>query len=243
MTTCNIYNEDANSFLDKIPENSIDLVFTSPNPPFYALKNNIMDKRYVGAEPTTTHYNKHLASILGKTKRILKDTGSLWLHMTDFHHGKGTLLMLPEVIASRLVYQYGFILQTKGIWVRENRTPPATTKRFKTNYDPVYIFTKKIEPEYYFSDDYGIKLHSENSVWELNTKDEFEFPKELIELAIRSSCPENGVVLDPFSGDGTTGEVTLINNRHFVGIEINKERHGNSVRNLESIVSRGDGKG
>jgi DNA modification methylase len=235
MTTCNIYNEDANSFLDQIPANTIDLVFTSPNPPFYALKNNILDKRYVGSEPTTTHYNKHLCSILGKVKRVLKDSGSLWLHMSDFHHGKGTLLMIPEVVASRLIYQWGFILQTKGIWVRENFTPPASTKRFKTNYDPVFVFTKKIEPEFYFNEDAINKNAIGTSVWNFPTQNAEEFPKSMVEFAIKSSCPEGGVVLDCFSGDGTTGEVALINNRHFVGIEINEQRYGKSVRKLEEI--------
>jgi len=232
MTTCNIYNEDALAFLDQIPENTIDLIFTSPNPPFYALKNNIMDKRYVGSEPTTRHYSKHLVSILGKTKRILKDTGSLWLHMSDFHHGKGSFLMLPEVTASRLIYQYGLILQTKAIWVRQNRTPLISDKRFKTNYDPIFIFTKKIEPDFYFNEN-GMGIQT--SVWNFPTKDEFEFPKTLIELAAKSSCPEGGVVLDCFSGDGTTGEVALEQNRHFVGIEINKQRYDKSVRLLEGI--------
>ena len=191
MATCNIYNEDANSFLDQIPEKTIDLVFTSPNPPFYALKNNIMDKRYVGTEPTTSHYSKHLVSILGKLERILKDTGSFWLHMTDFHHGKGTLLMIPEVTASRLVYQSGFVLQTKGIWVREHRTPLTSNMRFKTNYDPIYIFTKRIEPDYYFNENAIIKtqLGIQTSVWNFPTKDENEFPKAMVQLAIHIIMP------------------------------------------------------
>jgi DNA modification methylase len=230
LVTCNIYNENASSFLDQIPENTIDLVLTSPNPPFYALKNNIMDRRYLGSEPTTTHYTKHLVSILGKVKRVLKDTGSLWLHMSDFHHGKGTLLMIPEVTASRLVYQWGLILQTKGVWVRENRTPLASNKRFKTNWDSIFVFTKNIEPNFYFNDS---NLDIATSIWKFPTKDEFEFPKGTIELAIKSSCPENGVVLDPFCGDGTTGEVALDNNRHFVGIEINPERCHNARQKLQ----------
>jgi DNA modification methylase len=36
-------------------------------------------------------------------------------------------------------------------------------------------------------------------------------------------CPENGVVLDPFSGSGATGAAALKNNRQFIGSEINPE--------------------
>jgi len=49
------------------------------------------------------------------------------------------------------------------------------------------------------------------------------FPQDLIKPCILAGCPENGVVLDPFIGAGTTGLVTKCNNRNFVGIELNKE--------------------
>lgn len=49
------------------------------------------------------------------------------------------------------------------------------------------------------------------------------FPKDLIEPCILSSCPEDGIVLDPFSGSGTTGIVATQHNRNYVGIELNPE--------------------
>lgn len=49
------------------------------------------------------------------------------------------------------------------------------------------------------------------------------FPPKLIEPCILAGCPENGVVLDPFGGSGTTGMVARENGRDFVLIELNEE--------------------
>lgn len=49
------------------------------------------------------------------------------------------------------------------------------------------------------------------------------FPEELARRCILAGCPENGVVLDPFAGSGTTLAVALSLGRHALGIEINPE--------------------
>lgn len=49
------------------------------------------------------------------------------------------------------------------------------------------------------------------------------FPEELIVDCIKAGCPENGLVLDPFMGSGTTGLVARKLNRNFIGIELNPE--------------------
>ena len=49
------------------------------------------------------------------------------------------------------------------------------------------------------------------------------YPPELIEKPILSCCPEQGIVIDPFMGSGTTGEVAKLNNRRYIGLELNPE--------------------
>ena len=49
------------------------------------------------------------------------------------------------------------------------------------------------------------------------------YPPELIEKPILSCCPEQGIVVDPFMGSGTTGEVAKLNNRRYIGLELNPE--------------------
>ena len=49
------------------------------------------------------------------------------------------------------------------------------------------------------------------------------YPPELIDKPILSCCPEQGIVIDPFMGSGTTGEVAKLNNRKYIGLELNPE--------------------
>jgi len=49
------------------------------------------------------------------------------------------------------------------------------------------------------------------------------FPPEIPEVLIKVACPENGIVLDPFAGAGTTLVVAEKMGRRWVGIEINPD--------------------
>lgn len=69
---------------------------------------------------------------------------------------------------------------------------------------------------------------NKRTVWNINTKP-FKgahfavFPMELVEPCILAGSPEDGVVLDPFMGSGTTGVVAKSKNRKFIGFELNPE--------------------
>jgi site-specific DNA-methyltransferase (adenine-specific) len=49
------------------------------------------------------------------------------------------------------------------------------------------------------------------------------YPPKLVQTCIAASCPEDGVVLDPFSGAGTTALVAKEMNRNFIAIDCNEE--------------------
>lgn len=46
------------------------------------------------------------------------------------------------------------------------------------------------------------------------------YPEHLVAPCVLATCPEDGLVLDPFCGSGTTGAVALKNQRNFIGIEL-----------------------
>ena len=46
------------------------------------------------------------------------------------------------------------------------------------------------------------------------------YPPELIEKPILSTCPPDGIVIDPFMGSGTTGQVAVDNGRKYIGFEL-----------------------
>jgi DNA modification methylase len=69
---------------------------------------------------------------------------------------------------------------------------------------------------------------NKRSVWTITTKSYSEahfavFPQELIEPCILAGSKTGDVVLDPFFGSGTTGEVAERFGRNYVGIELNED--------------------
>ena len=56
------------------------------------------------------------------------------------------------------------------------------------------------------------------------------FPPEIPARAVLAGCKPGGVVLDPFSGSGTTGLAATENGRRYVGIDLNAEYLALSLR-------------
>ena len=49
------------------------------------------------------------------------------------------------------------------------------------------------------------------------------FPEKLVETCILAGCPQDGIVLDPFMGSGTTAVVAKNLGRNYLGIDSNEE--------------------
>ena len=72
------------------------------------------------------------------------------------------------------------------------------------------------------------KGSNKRSVWTVTTKPYSEahfavFPEKLIEPCIQAGSKVGDVVLDPFFGSGTTGEVAERFGRNYIGIELNED--------------------
>lgn len=83
----------------------------------------------------------------------------------------------------------------------------------------------------------GNGLANKRSVWTVTPKPFKEshfatFPPDLIVDCIKAGCPEDGIVLDPFMGAGTTAMVARKLNRNYVGYELNPEYIAISERRL-----------
>ena len=65
------------------------------------------------------------------------------------------------------------------------------------------------------------------------------YPEKLVEPCILAGCPRDGVVLDPFTGSGTTGAVALRLGRSFVGIELNPQYAAMADRRLAEAWANG----
>jgi DNA modification methylase len=49
------------------------------------------------------------------------------------------------------------------------------------------------------------------------------YPSSLIERIIPLVCPENGIVIDPYMGSGSTAIASQNLNRNFIGFELNSD--------------------
>jgi DNA modification methylase len=83
------------------------------------------------------------------------------------------------------------------------------------------------------------KGKNRRSVWSISPKPyrgaHFAvFPPALVEPCVLAGCPVGGVVLDPFSGSGTTGLVALRHDRRYVGLELNESYCAMSRSRIES---------
>jgi len=67
-------------------------------------------------------------------------------------------------------------------------------------------------------------------VWEIIPEDTQKrkehyavYPEDLCKIPILATCPTDGIILDPFSGSGTTSLVAIKHNRKSIGIDISEE--------------------
>jgi DNA modification methylase len=81
---------------------------------------------------------------------------------------------------------------------------------------------------------------NKRSVWDVTTKPYREahfatFPPDLIEPCILAGSKPGDIVLDPFNGSGTTGEVSIKHNRSYIGCELNPEYVALTQRRLSKV--------
>jgi DNA modification methylase len=83
----------------------------------------------------------------------------------------------------------------------------------------------------------GSETRNKRDVWTVSTKAYAEahfatYPPELILPCVLAGSREGDIVLDPFSGSGTTGAVALENGRNYIGCELNPEYAALSQRRI-----------
>jgi len=168
------------------------------------------------------------------------------------------LIGIPWMLAFALRAD-GWYLRSDVIWAKKNPMPESVKDRCTRSHEYIFMLTKN--KKYWF--DHGAiqeptvtlksnsyTMRNKRDVWTVGVCSTVKeahfavFPKELIEPCILSSCPNDGWVLDPFSGSGTTGIVALNNNRNYIGIDLNPEYNEIAERRIQkectnvSIVER-----
>lgn len=62
------------------------------------------------------------------------------------------------------------------------------------------------------------------------------FPEKLAEDHILSWSNVGDVVLDPFMGSGTTGKMAILNDRNFIGIELDETYFNTAKERIEKYA-------
>ncbi|MBU3830813.1 MAG: site-specific DNA-methyltransferase, partial [Candidatus Ureaplasma intestinipullorum] len=82
-----------------------------------------------------------------------------------------------------------------------------------------------------------------NNVWNIKRKRSVSnehsatFPEELVENIILNFTKKNEIILDPFSGTGTTGISCIKNNRRYIGIELLENYFNTSINRFKNIIN------
>jgi site-specific DNA-methyltransferase (cytosine-N4-specific) len=128
----------------------------------------------------------------------------------------------------------GWYLRTDIIWNKPNCQPESVKDRPTRAHEYVFLFSKSEKYHYDWqaimesAADPKQKSKNRRSVWNINTEpypgSHFAvYPKALVRLCVAAGSRENGRILDPFFGSGTTGVVCNELGRDCVGMELNAE--------------------
>jgi DNA modification methylase len=121
-----------------LPDQSVDTIVTSP--PYFNQRDYGMAEQF-GNESTPTLYVNKLCELFDECKRVLKDTGSLWLNLGD-KYVDGNLLGMPWRVALELQNR-GWVLRNDIIWYKPNAMPSAVNNRLTIDHEYLFFFTKK----------------------------------------------------------------------------------------------------
>ena len=147
--------------------------------------------------------------------------------MGDFRAEK-QLLLMPARFAMAM-QDKKWILRNDLIWHKPNALPLRESDRLNLAHEHFFHFVKR--PSYgrakYFFDATHLESRQTDVVSILVERGEnghtATFPKALIRPRILSSCPPEGIVLDPFCGTGRVLEVAIESNRRAIGFELQEK--------------------
>ncbi|MHA1686084.1 MAG: site-specific DNA-methyltransferase [Candidatus Heimdallarchaeaceae archaeon] len=245
-----IYFRDCIEGMKELEDNSVDLIFADP-PYNLQLKNQLYrpNQSLVDAVNDSwdkfssfEEYDKFSTAWLSECKRVLKDTGSIWVI--------GTYHNIFRI--GKIMQDLGFWILNDIIWIKTNPMPNFKGTRFNNAHETLIWAAKseKSRPTFHyksmkvFNDDKqmrsdwylpicigkerlkqknGKKLHSTQK------------PEALLYRIILATSNVNDIVLDPFMGSGTTAAVAKKLKRRFIGFERNETYVKAAQRRLEEI--------
>lgn len=214
-----IINGDCYNALKNIDNNSINLILTDP--PY-----NISRESNFTKNSTNTKFNK-ISIDFGDWDKEELDLESLFSEFKRVLKPGGTVVIFYDVWKSERLKQvaekYGFRQPRICQWVKNNPTPINSKINYLSNaIEFFFTFVKGKNPTFNSKYDKGIYNYPLCHGKE-RTSHPTQKPLELFkEIIIKHSNPGD-LILDPFSGTGTTAVACLQTNRDYLIIERDQE--------------------
>lgn len=141
-----------------------------------------------------------------------------------------SLMLLPERLMMALLDD-GWMLRAKIVWAKTVCLPDPATDRPARRWEPLFLLAKH---RHYH---YNSTTAPRDDVWHLPTSrgaghHTASYPVDLPQRCIAASCPQGGLVLDPFSGAGTTALAAHHLGRRYLGIDLRPDFHDLTLTRL-----------
>jgi len=137
---------DSLQILRKIPQNSVDMVITSP--PYWGKREYTSGG--IGLEQNYNSFIDNLLQVIYEIKRILKQEGSFWLNIGDTYKNK-SLVGIPWRIAIKMMDDQGWILRNEVIWNKVKGGMDNSKDKLGNVHEPFFHFVKT--NKYYYNVD------------------------------------------------------------------------------------------
>ncbi len=248
--------------LKKLPEQSVDLIFTSP--PYYNAR-----KQYSEFD-TYEDYLALIRKVVRECRRVLMDGKFFVINSSHVLIPRASRSESSSRIAvpfdiHQIFMEEGFEFVDDIIWEKPEGAGWASGRgrRFSADRNPMqykavpvteYVMVYRKKPSILI--DHFIRNHPDQTViQESKIPDGYEktniwyispardkrhpaiFPKELAEKVIQYYSFKNDVVLDPFGGIGTTAKAAACLERRFVLIECADEYVESAMNDLDGLNS------
>lgn len=244
-----LFPGDCLDLLGSIPDECADLVVTSP--PYNIGKE--YEKRL-----DLDLYVEQQARVIEEGVRILKPSGSICWQVGNYVD-RGAIIPL-DILLYPIFIRLGLKMRNRIVWHFEHGL--HCTNRFSGRHEVIAWFTKSDEyhfdldpirvPQKYpgkthfkgpRAGEYSCNPKGKNpgDMWVVpNVKSNHvektghpcQFPVELIERLVLSMTPDSGLVVDPFSGVGTSVVAAIRNGRRGAGAEVDLDYHAIAVERV-----------
>lgn len=216
-----VYNLDCLTFMKSVPTGYFDYIFTSP--PYNIKKQIGSDNLYkvYGDDLTPDEYLEWLSAIIDEGLRITKKHFFMNIQMLGNN----------KTVVLRLFGKYAFRIKDRMIWKKKIVAPHIQEGIMNSGFEDIIIFSNDEPHKKKFYDANWKQGTFSNVIEGINASqnqhsslNKATFPLYLPRTVIQKFGKKKDIWYDPFNGTGTTFHACELEDRYFVGTELDPEQ-------------------